>query len=105
VQDPTGFKFPSKANGTPAKKAKPVTPAKTIAAPEDHQVTLPASGGLTGPAAAQHAGTATDISLRLPFPLRPTFLAHVVIPRDLTKDEAKRLAMFIDALAHDAPKE
>jgi hypothetical protein len=37
----------------------------------------------------------------MPFPLRPTFLAQVVIPRDLTKEEARRLGVFIDSLAHD----
>lgn len=41
----------------------------------------------------------TEISLTLPFNLRPDFLAQVTVPRDLTKDEAKRLATFIDALA------
>ena len=46
---------------------------------------------------------ATDTSLTLPFNLRPDFLAQVTVPRDLTKDEAKRLSTFIDALALDAP--
>ena len=46
-------------------------------------------------------GIATEHSLAIPFPLRPNFLAQIVIPRDLTKDEAKRLSAFIDALAQD----
>lgn len=45
----------------------------------------------------------TETSLAIPFPLRPTFLAQVVIPRDLTKDEARRLCAFIEALAQDPP--
>ena len=46
---------------------------------------------------------ATETSLTLPFNLRPDFLAQVTVPRDLTKDEAKRLSTFIDALAIDVP--
>ena len=46
----------------------------------------------------------TESSLAIPFPLRPTFLAQIVIPRDLTKDEARRLSAFIDALAYDHPE-
>lgn len=44
----------------------------------------------------------TDTSLMMPFPLRPTFLAQLIIPRDLTKDEATRLCAFIQALAVEA---
>jgi hypothetical protein len=43
----------------------------------------------------------TETSLALPFPLRPTFLAQIVIPRDLTKEEAGRLCTFIQALAQE----
>jgi len=45
--------------------------------------------------------TVTDTSLVMPFPLRPTFLAQIVIPHDLTKSEAARLNNFIMALARD----
>lgn len=106
VTDPTSFKFPNKPNGTLIRRARPAGKVEkewsgmAAEVPSDS-----ADGGGTDGASAQRAGTVTDISLRLPFPLRPTFLAHVVIPRDLTKDEAKRLAAFIDALAHDPPKE
>lgn len=44
---------------------------------------------------------ATETSLTLPFNLRPDFLAQVTVPRDLSREEAKRLATFIDALAVD----
>ena len=50
-----------------------------------------------------HTLVATETSLVLPFPLRPSFLAQIVIPRDLTKDEATRLCTFIQALGQDAP--
>lgn len=44
----------------------------------------------------------TDTSLMMPFPLRPQFLAQIIIPRDLTKDEATRLCAFIQALVVEA---
>jgi hypothetical protein len=104
VQDPTGFKFPNKTNGSSTKKNKPAPAAKGNAVAPESDAMSAVQGGVANAAPAQQVGAATDISLRLPFPLRPTFLVHVVIPRDLTKDEAKRLALFIDALAHDVPK-
>jgi hypothetical protein len=39
--------------------------------------------------------------LPLPYPLRPDFLAQVVIPRDMTTEEAKRLGAFLLTLAVD----
>jgi hypothetical protein len=53
----------------------------------------------------KHAPTSavTDTSLMMPFPLRPNFLAQLIIPRDLSKEEAARLCAFIQALAHDIP--
>ena len=44
-------------------------------------------------------GTSTGANLALPFPLRPGHLAQVVIPIDMTKDEADRLCAFIQTLA------
>lgn len=38
-------------------------------------------------------------SLALPFPLRPNYLAQIVIPRDMTKMEADRLCAFVISLA------
>ena len=46
---------------------------------------------------AQSAGA----GLTMAYPLRQNFLAQIVLPRDLTTDEAKRLAAFIATLAHD----
>lgn len=42
-----------------------------------------------------------DLGLTYPFPLRPDFVAQLVIPRDLSTEEAKRLSIFIQALGHD----
>jgi hypothetical protein len=35
------------------------------------------------------------------YPMRPDFLAQVVVPRDMTYREAKRLAAFIMALTEE----
>ncbi|MFN0318484.1 MAG: hypothetical protein ACKVQA_25950 [Burkholderiales bacterium] len=103
VTDPTGYKLPGKGatqkprraeavkNGE--KQAKAPTTSKPAAETDHHVVTQQM---------AIRAAT-TETSLALPFPQRPTFLAQIVIPRNLTKDEARRLAAFIDSLAHDPP--
>ena len=39
--------------------------------------------------------------LSLPYPLRSDLLAHVQVPRDMTTEEASRLAAFIKTLATD----
>ena len=39
--------------------------------------------------------------IALSYPLRPGFLAQVVIPRDLTVDEARRMGAFLLTLAPD----
>jgi hypothetical protein len=101
--DPTGYKLPGKTNGT-----KPPRPSRRGGEKEAKLAVNEAADPvpLVPPATPIHMharAAATDTSLALPFPLRPTFLAQVVVPRDLTKDEAKRLAAFLDALAHDAP--
>lgn len=43
----------------------------------------------------------TSTGLPLSYPLRPDFLAQVVIPRDLTAEEARRLGAFLMTLAAD----
>jgi hypothetical protein len=61
------------------------------AAPGDQSPTTHSVGGPT----LQTSG------LSIPFPIRPEFLAQVVIPRDITVDEARRLGAFILTLAAD----
>jgi len=51
------------------------------------------------PMTSTASGFASDLNLVMPFPLRPNYLAQVVIPRDMTNDEAERLCAFIRALA------
>lgn len=43
--------------------------------------------------------TAAPGSVCLPFPIRPDFLAQIVIPRDLSQVEADRLCAFVKVLA------
>jgi hypothetical protein len=40
----------------------------------------------------------TATYLCLPFPLRPDFLAQLVVPLDMTKAEADRLSAFVASL-------
>ena len=64
----------------------------------------PGAAVVEAPTPPKHATSAvTDTSLMMPFPLRPTFLAQLIIPRNLSKDEANRLCAFIQALAVDTP--
>jgi hypothetical protein len=41
--------------------------------------------------------------LAMRFPLRPDFVAEIIIPRDLTSAEADRLAAFIKAIPPPTP--
>ena len=96
VTDPTGYRPASKQ---PAAKVKRTSDQRKM--PEH------TPKGTDGTEPELHPpspkATVTETSLAIPFPLRPTFLAQIVIPRDMTKDEAKRLGAFIDALAHEPP--
>jgi hypothetical protein len=54
------------------------------------------------PTAPLGAGVAPGSeALPLPFPIRPDFLAQVVVPRDLSMQEARRLGAFLLTLAVD----
>lgn len=91
VENPAGFK--PRSRGSPAKNGRQTeaTPKKR-AASHDQDAPPPAHGM---PAVTPSAG------LPLSYPLRPDFLAQVVIPRDLTADEARRLGAFLLTLAAD----
>lgn len=98
LTDPTGYRPPGKANGSKPQKAGTRRTAERQAkdpGQEIERATQPEHMAL--PSSARVA--ATETSLALPFPLRPNFLAQIVVPRDLSKDEAKRLAAFLDSLA------
>lgn len=102
VADPTKYKAPARA----LTADKPKKAHKADQAPRP-----PNNGAITdvtvieAPPAAQHQThakalyLATETNLVMPFPLRADYLAQIVIPRDLKKDEADRLCAFIQALA------
>lgn len=105
--DPKNFKPSGRppTNGKPAKqdnggkqKAVQVSPVSAVSrgTATRSAATVPNTAHAVD---MSHAAIATDLNLALPFPLRPNYLAQVVIPRDLTKDEATRLCAFIQALA------
>ena len=107
---PTTSKAPKQENGEegkrlvlrrsmarPANSVSGATVSSSAATSGAGGVGKPMSHGAVHDGAAQ--AVATDLNLALPFPLRPNYLAQVVIPRDLTKDEAERLCAFIKALA------
>lgn len=102
VTDPIAYKPAAKGGVPRARRTEPrngkeatnsAVKSELSATPVQHMV----------PHAVTPRATASDTSLTLPFPLRPDFLAQVTVPRDMTKDEAKRLAVFIDALAQERP--
>lgn len=75
------------------KKDSKKSPLKQLPAPE---------APVPPPEPPQHRLTAvTDSSLMMPFPLRSNFIVQIIVPRDMTKDEASRLCTFISALGHD----
>jgi hypothetical protein len=73
-------------------------PKKTSATQIRPEAKLPASSAETRTA---ESVSATAGGLAMPFPLRSDFLAQIVIPRNLSTDEARRLSAFILTLATD----
>lgn len=101
--DPTSFSFKTKSNpsnGVKRNRASRGGGAKDVGKDDGVATDLPPPTETSQPLHLR-----STPGLKIPFPLRPDFLAEVVIPRDLRKDEAKRLMAFIDALAHDAPSQ
>jgi hypothetical protein len=90
VENPAAFKMRSR--GTPERNGK--TGGK---APGKHA----AVRAQDAPPAQGIPAITTSAGLPMSFPLRPDFLAQVVIPRDLTADEARRLGAFLLTLAAD----
>lgn len=58
---------------------------------------IPRSGG----AGRRLPPSPTEEDISLQYPLRPDLLAHVVVPRDLTVEEARRMGAFLVTLAVD----
>ncbi len=87
-ENPAGFK--PRSRGTQAKNGRRIE-VKAERTGAGHE---PVQSTPTSPVNA-------SAGLPLSFPLRSDFLAQVVIPRDLTSDEARRLGAFLLTLATD----
>lgn len=92
VENPASFK--PRARGSSGKNGR-----KTENISSGHA----AANHLDRPLPVAHAASPAPTSTGLPlsFPLRSDFLAQVVIPRDLTSEEARRLGAFLLTLAAD----
>ncbi|WP_114814056.1 hypothetical protein [Paraburkholderia kururiensis] len=107
--DPRNYKAPSRGlsngkNDKPEQRKKAATKPAQVSE-TSAQTTTPdqAKGDGDYGAPKTIGGTSTGTNLVLPFPLRPGYLAQVVIPIDMTKDEADRLCAFIQTLAQAKP--
>lgn len=101
VDDPTKYKPPGAGraatqNGTPPKKEKVKRDTSTV---DVTDVTVLEPIPPSPQPSRAETFIATEANLAMPFPLRPGYLAQVVIPRDMTKGEAARLCAFIQTLA------
>lgn len=92
VDDPEAFK-PKGPAGKGEKK-----PARQSNARPNH---WPTQGGADPRRTTPEDLPAPASGLAMPYPLRSDFLAQVILPRDLTVDEARRLSAFIMTLAQD----
>lgn len=104
VADPTKYKAPARPISlSQPKKTEKADKASMPARPQTNGAitdgTVVEQLAPSQPPQPKPLYLATEANLVLPFPLRPDYLAQVVIPRDMTKDEATRLCAFIQALA------
>lgn len=91
LEDPSGYR----GIGRDGRNTKPTAAERRPSRRE------PVAADTTVREAVASPPPAGGTGLSLAFPLRPDFLAQVVVPRDLKTDEAKRLAAFIATLAAD----
>jgi hypothetical protein len=88
MEDPGSYAFRS-----PPRAARPETRHRPEGAPASSQ--NPDRPRPSGPAPVRPGGIALE------YPLRPDLLAQVVVPRDLTVEEARRMGAFLVTLAVD----
>jgi hypothetical protein len=96
VNDPANYKgrgrSPTEGNGGSKK-----TESKVKRVP----LTGKSSSEFSVAPAPASAGPMPTAGLSYQYPLRPEFLAQVVVPRDMKADEARRLARFLMSLTPD----
>lgn len=91
VENPAGFKPRARgASGKNGRKTENASSGRTAAQPD-----------MLVPSTHTASPVPTVTGLPLNYPLRPDFLAQVVIPRDLTAEEARRMGAFLLTLAAD----
>jgi hypothetical protein len=93
VEDPGTYAFRTPARAARAESRARKRPARPA---EDR----PRPGRLPS-GAHEAAGAEAGAGLSLDYPLRPDLLAQVVVPRDLTVEEARRMGAFLVTLAVD----
>ena len=76
-------------------------PRATKADTRRHPETAPASSPSPGRPRPNAPAPARPDGIALEYPLRPDLLAQVVVPRDLTVEEARRMGAFLVTLAVD----
>ena len=94
-EDPSAYKGFGRGVSTTPKKEKSVRAVSSVPAVQP----AIAAGETPPPLRIAHAAARSGLSFD--FPLRPDFLAQLVIPRDLKSEEAKRLCSFVMTLATD----
>lgn len=96
VEDPGSYAFrgPTRVARSERRQAHP---ARSAAESDSVPPARRNSGGVRSIASAPSSGG--DISLQ--YPLRADLLAQVVVPRDLTVEEARRMGAFLVTLAVD----
>jgi len=92
VENPAAFKTRSRGTSERNGRKPGGAPGKRVAGQTQDVAPSPAQG---------IAAVTTSTGLPMSYPLRPDFLAQVVIPRDLTAEEARRLGAFLLTLAAD----
>jgi hypothetical protein len=88
MEDPGSYAFRSPPRAPKAEARRRLDPAPA-----------PSPNAARPRASASTPGLPEGIALE--YPLRPDLLAHVVVPRDLTVEEARRMGAFLVTLAVD----
>jgi hypothetical protein len=101
VDEPTKYKPPARSPVTNGAGKKPEKPKNDVSKVDVADVAVLERIPPSPPPQPARPETfiATEANLAMPFPLRPGYLAQIVIPRDMTKAEAGRLCAFIQTLA------
>ena len=97
VEDPGSYAFRGALRASRSEARRRLEPARTgqdAAVSPSRPQSNAAAGAPAGP-----PGLGEGIALQ--YPLRPDLLAHVVVPRDLTVEEARRMGAFLVTLAVD----